>query len=303
MIEDDLLKKWLNDDLTDAEKEAFGKRDDFAFNQEIIDKAKHFKASEFSKVEDFETFKAKYKVKSSVERLNWLRPMLKVASVIVVGFAAYFIMFMNESVVEERTLFAETTTINLPDSSKVTLNADSEITYDKDSWYDERKLNLEGEAYFKVAKGKTFDVFTEHGTVTVVGTEFNVKSRNNYFEVKCYEGIVSVTSDTITRQLLAGDTYRILNNVFSENKTSDTAPQWTNNRSRFKAVPLSKVFDELERQYNIKVSLKGVNAKRLFTGGFVHNNLENALTAITQPMGLTFEISSSNQVLIHDNTD
>ena len=178
-----------------------------------------------------------------------------------------------------------------------------EIFYNEESWQDARKLNLVGEAYFKVAKGTTFDVITDNGTVTVVGTEFNVKSRDKYFEVICYEGIVRVVSDTITRQLKAGNTYRILNNSFSEAKSTDIAPQWLDQRSRFKAVPLGEVISELERQYNVKVSVKTTDSERLFTGGFSHDNLENALSAITQPMNLKFEISSSNQVLIHGNKD
>jgi transmembrane sensor len=205
--------------------------------------------------------------------------------------------------VEAKTLLAEKTTISLPDLSQVTLNADSKITYNEDSWPTNRSLNLKGEAYFKVAKGKTFDVITNSGIVTVVGTEFNVKARHDYFEVMCYEGIVKVTSDTITRQLLAGDTYRILNKKFSEDKTRDLAPQWTNNRSRFKAIPFAEVVEELQRQYNIKIAFKHTDTTRLFSGGFVHNNLENALLSITKPMNLTFEISSPNQVLIHGKTN
>lgn len=302
MIEDVLLKKWLNDELTGAEKEAFSRRSDYNLNRYIIDKAKRFKASNFSQADDFETFKSNYQNKPSVKRINWIKPMLRIASILVVGLAVYFTVFNND-LVEERTLLSEKSTIRLPDLSKVTLNADSEITYDEDSWASKRSLNLKGEAYFKVAKGKTFDVITESGVVTVVGTEFNVKARQHYFEVICYEGIVKVTSDTITRQLLAGETYRILNKKFSETKTEDTLPQWTKNRSSFKSIPISEVVEELERQYNIKVALKYTDTTRLFSGGFVHNDLENALMAITQPMNLTFEISSPNQVLINGNTN
>lgn len=302
MIEDDLLKKWLNSELTDAEKEAFSKREDYAVCQNIIDKAQYFKASEFSKMGDFETFKNEYQKQPKVKSINWIRPLLRIAGIVVITLAVYFTMF-NNKLVEEKTLASEKTTISLPDLSQVTLNADSEINYNSDSWDSKRQLNLKGEAYFKVAKGKIFDVNTVHGVVTVVGTEFNVKARDNYFEVICYEGVVRVVSDTITRQLLAGDSYRILNKSFSEGKTSDVKPQWTIDRSRFKAVPLNEVFEELERQYNIKVEYKNINTTRLFTGGFAHNNLVNALSAITQPMNLTFEISSSNQVLINGNTD
>jgi len=298
MIDEDLLKKWLNDDLTDAEKIAFIEQTDYAVNQKIIDSAQHFKSSNFSRAEDFETFKTNYQKKSSVKRINWIRPLLRIASVLVIGLAIYF-SFFNNNLVNEKTLASEKSTISLPDLSKVTLNADSKITYDANSWDSTRRLKLEGEAYFKVAKGETFDVVTKTGVVTVVGTEFNVKERDNYFEVKCYEGIVKVTSDTITRQLLAGDTYRILNAKFSQTKTKQTKPQWTTNRSRFKAIPLAEVVEELERQYNIKVKFNNTDKTRLFSGGFVHNNLNNALMSITQPMNLTFEISSSNQVLIN----
>lgn len=303
MIKDELLNKWLNDELTDAEKEVFSKRKDFAFNQKIIEDSKYFKASQFSKVDDFETFKTQYKTKTSVKRLNWLKPALRIASVLIIGLAIYFTMFTNESVVKESTQLAQKTTIKLPDLSSVTMNADSEITFDKESWKDNRQLNLKGEAYFKVAKGKTFDVITENGVVTVVGTEFNVKARSNYFEVKCYEGIVKVTSDTITRQLLAGDTFRILNNEFSQDNIEAEQPEWVENRSTFKAVPLEEVIFELERQFNVKVNLKNADTSRLFSGGFIHNDIEKALSAITQPMNLTYEISSSNQVLIYGNTD
>ena len=76
-MKEDLLKKWLNDELTDAEKEAFSKQEDYAFNQRIIDTAKYFKASNFSKADDFETFKKNYNGKTKVKQLHWVSPLLK----------------------------------------------------------------------------------------------------------------------------------------------------------------------------------------------------------------------------------
>ena len=110
-------------------------------------------------------------------------------------------------------------------------------------------------------------------------------------------------ADTITRQLLAGDTYRILNTTFSQDKVGATQPEWIENRSSFKSVPLKEVVSELERQFSVKVTFKDTKTTRLFSGGFSHKNLEKALSAITQPMNLTYKISSSNQVLIYGDTD
>ncbi|RAJ17054.1 FecR family protein [Olleya aquimaris] len=294
-----LIKKWLNNDLTEAEEKAFKQLDDYAFNKEIVETAKLFKASAFTNIDDFETFKAKYKTQNKpVKKLQWLSPMLKIAGVIVIALGVYFTIFSNNNT-EIKTLASQKTTIDLPDQSQVVLNALSVINYNKNTWEDNRTLKLDGEAYFKVAKGNTFDVITSQGKVTVVGTQFNVKQRNNFFEVQCFEGVVKVKSDTIIRTLTAGDVYRLLDGKFTQSKTINTIAEWVNNTSVFNAIPIKQVFAELERQYNIKASLINVDGNRLFTGGFTHSNLEDALKSITQPMNLTFQLMSSKQVNIN----
>lgn len=299
MEKEDLIQKWLNNDLTDSEKDAFTQLEDYQLNIDIISSAMHFKASHFSKIEDFNVFKERYNSQNTpVKKLHWAAPMLRIASVAVIAFGIYFTFFFN-NLTQIQTLANQKTTIELPDQSQVTLNALSLIEYNKRDWNDKRYVKLEGEAYFEVAKGKKFDVHTEDGIVTVIGTKFNVKQRNNYFEVKCFEGIVSVTSDSITRQLVAGDIYQILDGVFIQDKTRSQIPQWTINTSSFKSIPFKEVIAELERQYNIEVTLKNLNSNRIFTGGFIHDDLENALISITQPMDLTYELSSSNLVVIY----
>ena len=294
-----LIQKWLNEELTDAEKQAFDKLDDSLLNLYIIDGAKHFKASHTQKIDDFNTLKKQYRAsKKGTKKLNWLNPFLRIASIIVVALGLYFTFFFNNSTIV-KTLASQKMSVELPDHSQVELNTLSSIEYNTKNWDNNRVITLNGEAYFKVAKGKTFDVKTSSGTVTVVGTQFNVKQRNNYFEVKCFEGVVKVVSDTIVRQLLAGDVYKILDGKFSNGKTFVASPKWTNNMSEFNSIPINEVLSELERQYNIEVTFKNIDVNRLFTGGFPHDNLEEALIAITQPMNMTFELSSSNLVIIN----
>jgi ferric-dicitrate binding protein FerR (iron transport regulator) len=301
MDKEDQIKKWLNNDLTPDEKDLFEQGEDFLLYQAIVSGGEQFKASNFSQPESFNNFKSAYEAKNSTTRqLDWFKPMLRVASVLVIALGVYF-TFFNTNMTQVQTLASQKTTLELPDQSQVTLNADSEIKFSKKNWDDNRRLNLSGEAYFKVAKGKTFDVITSQGTVTVVGTEFNVKQRDNYFEVQCFEGVVKVTSGKHTKTLLEGDTFRILNNVFSQNKTTDLNPNWTSNKSTFQALPYKTVLAEIERQYGIRIIVNDVDTKRLFTGGFMHDNIENALISITQPMDLTYEINASNDVVIYGN--
>jgi ferric-dicitrate binding protein FerR (iron transport regulator) len=303
MEKDYLIKKWLNNDLTDAEKEAFKHLDDYDLNIDILETAKLFKASQFSTIDDFEAFKVKYhNSKKPVKQLNWWNPLIKIASVLAISLGIYFTFFNNPEIVL-KTIASEKISIELPDHSKVELNAESSIAYNAKTWKNNRALKLQGEAYFRVAKGNKFDVKTKQGIVTVVGTQFNVKQRDNYFEVKCFEGIVKVTAKGISKQLLAGETFQIIKDQYSEGKTKASSPKWIDNMSEFEAIPVKEVLAELERQYNIEVTVKDVNVDRLFTGGFVHNNLENALKAITHPMNMTYTLTSSNLVIIHETNN
>ena len=84
----------------------------------------------------------------------------------------------------------------LPDGSKVDLNAASTLKYYPLKWKFERKLKFEGEGYFTVRKGSTFTVVSANGTTQVLGTSFNIYARNNNYRVTCLTGKVQVNSLT-----------------------------------------------------------------------------------------------------------
>tara|TARA_R100000935_G_scaffold13736_5_gene27600 strand:+ start:26830 stop:27732 length:903 start_codon:yes stop_codon:yes gene_type:complete len=300
MEKDYLLKKWLNNALTEEEQRAFNELEDASISQAIIDNAEHFKASHFSTPAPFENLQKRLATKQTpLKKLSWKRTLLQIASVLVLGFIVYYGFFYNQ-VTQIQTLAAEKTIHSLPDNSTVILNAASEISYHEKNWDSERELQLEGEAFFKVAKGKKFDVKTSEGTVSVLGTQFNVKQRDTYFEVSCYEGIVQVTTSKTVKKLFAGDTFRVDAGVQFTGATEDNAPKWTGTMSSFKSVRFHQVLEELERQYNISITYEGNKQTQFFTGAFVHDNLENALQAITSPLGLTYKIEGVSKVILLD---
>lgn len=294
-----LVKKWLSDELTDAEREAFEQLDDFQLHKDILDNAAQFNSSGFSQMDSFDTFSKRLnEVAKPVRKMNWVKPLLRIASVFVIGFSIYYFFLFN-NVVEVQTLASEKTTIELPDASMVIVNAMSEVRYSKRKWQQKRELKLQGEAFFDVAKGSKFSVITSEGTVSVLGTQFNIKQRGNYFEVECFEGIVKVTSQNTSEQLIAGDRYRFSNGQASLGKTLYQQPQWTKNVSSFDRIPIFEVIAELERQYNIEVEMDKIQTERLFTGGFVHDNLENALKSISEPLDLDYAIEAGNHVRLY----
>ncbi|NNK12450.1 MAG: FecR family protein, partial [Flavobacteriaceae bacterium] len=298
MDEKNLLEKWLNNSLSDAEKEAFEKTEAFPFYKKLVTDASHFKASHFADIGDYESLRQRlFEKEVPVRKLNPTPWLLRIASVFVVGIALYYFLFFNPEVRVE-TLARQQTNVELPDNSLVVLNTMSEMAYTPDSWEKERSLKLKGEAFFDVAKGSRFDVITELGTVSVLGTEFNVKQRDSIFEVICYEGKVKVVSGLIAEEIRPGDRLQFTNGKFLLSKTFTSGPQWTDNISDFQEAPLIEVIKELQRQYGVKVELIDIEGDRTFTGGFVHGDLQNALRSIAEPLGLDFQINDNKVVTL-----
>jgi ferric-dicitrate binding protein FerR (iron transport regulator) len=192
----------------------------------------------------------------------------------------------------------------LPDSSFVNLNAQSQLTFKKNIWDYKRQVHLEGEAFFSVASGARFDVVTPEGTVSVLGTQFNVKNRGDFFEVVCYEGKVQVISDKRRNELTQGQSYRILEgHEQKSDNIQDVSPGWISNQSNFKSVPFSYVMQELELQYGVTVKAENLDLEQLFTGTFEHDNLTLALKSITLPLNLQYQILANDQIILSRQSD
>ena len=141
-------------------------------------------------------------------------------------------------------------------------------------------------------------MITDDGIVSVLGTKFNVKQRENYFEVTCYEGLVAVTHNEKIIKLKPGYTFRIIDGkLLANEKENATQPNWLRGESSFKSVPLKYVISEVENQYNIKISADNIDTSRLFTGSFIHKNLDLALQSVTIPLNLTYSKSGKSILL------
>ena len=292
------IVKWFDNELSRQEIEDLKKSEDLQTLEKIAHYASQLEAPDVDAQAAFEAFNARNhaKKKTKVRTLN-LPVFYKVAAVLVVMLTStYFLFFNNISSFE--TQIAQTKSIILPDNSEVLLNSASKLSFNEKKWADNRTLKLEGEGYFKVQKGQTFSVNTTEGIVKVLGTKFNVKERKNYFEVHCYEGLVSVTYHNTTIKLPPGKTFRVINGSI-ENVADFTAtnPSWLQQESSFTKIPLDQVIAELERQYDIKIKSEGVDTDKLFTGSFTHSNKDIALQAVTIPLKLSYKIKGKTIIL------
>jgi len=230
-------------------------------------------------------------------RLEWGHFFKIAASLLIVALAAYVVYHQQE--VELFTSRGEHRLITLPDHSTVLLNAESSLHYNSLLFSFTRKVYFGGEGFFSVQKGSRFDVVSENGTVRVLGTQFNVVTRDNTYEVSCVEGKVSVQNRRASKVVLTAG----LRTFLSNNNLQQPAPvgpevtSWTNGEFYFDNAPLSQVVNTLSLQYNITVRLENVDV-RYYTGYFTKYDLEEALKLVCAPLALNFEILNTSEVKI-----
>ncbi|MFP9099618.1 FecR family protein [Flavobacterium sp. RHBU_24] len=179
--------------------------------------------------------------------------------------------------------YGKTLAFTLPDNSEVLLNAGSKSGYSSFNWDNSRNIELEGEAYFEVAKGKNFTVTTSLGTVTVLGTHFNVKARENRLDVVCYEGKVKVTYNGKSTILTPHMALTVEDGQMAGGITQVTEnnPSWTGNTLSFSNEKLPAVLAEIERRYDVDIQTDYTTA-RTFSGVLPANDIDGALKALSR---------------------
>jgi ferric-dicitrate binding protein FerR (iron transport regulator) len=196
--------------------------------------------------------------------------------------------------------------INLPDQSKVELNARSKIAYHPYWWQFKRSVKLEGEAFFEVEKGRKFEVESINGTTRVLGTSFNIYARDNEYKVTCLTGQVLVKSPNGTEAILSPTDKAELQSdgQFKVSKGIETHPEisWRKNIFLFTAVPADLVFAEIERQYGVQIELPAGNAS-LYTGNFNKDqDIEEILNYVCPALGLKYSrISGVKYKISYEN--
>jgi len=224
-----------------------------------------------------------------------LRPLWIGAAASIALAIGVFSLFNSQEVLITSDI-AEHQEHVLPDGSVVSLNASSSLKYDASSFEEDRLLELDGEAFFEVEKGSSFKVVTDQGTVTVLGTSFNVCDRREFFEVTCMTGKVAVAKGNdnviLTPGLATNNMHGSLSSAFSEKGTDG----WRQGNYSFMEDNLEFVLEEVERQFGMNMKMPDLSG-RLFTGEFDIKDLETTLTVICEPMGLDYTIDEKTKVI------
>ena len=221
-----------------------------------------------------------------------------VAASFILAIGALFLfqdsIFNISGQTEVNTLLAKSEQVGLPDGSVVYLNADSKISYSEKNWATARNISLDGEAFFEVEEGSRFVLSTAYGNVEVLGTSFNVSTRNERLEVSCKTGKVRVsTPDGQSSQTITPGMKTVVEaGVVQEPQTveTDQVGSWRGGEFYFESVMLTEVLEELERQFDVTLDYDKEELKdRVYTGYFDNSNMTEAIQLVCTAMGLQYE--------------
>lgn len=306
MKDDKILHDWINGNLSKEELEAFKLRPEYPSLVELYKNTENWVTPDFDKEKMLsgilEQEKKTINPNTTARRFhlsNWVKYGVAASLLLF----ATWILWPKENLVRYDIAQGETMKGTLPDQSSFMINAESSLSYLSDKWENNRRVNIEGEVFFKVQKGETFEVYSSNGKVKVLGTQFNVFSRNGVLEVKCTSGKVAVYSskNKILTELIKGKAVRVVKNEIEENWEfeADNQKDWRDGIFRFKKAPLSNVISELERQFEIKINSKNLDLQEILNCNFQNKDLESALKTTVGTLGIQFEIKDDTTVLIY----
>jgi len=193
------------------------------------------------------------------------------------------------------TVTGERVTVTLPDGSSAILNSQSSISYKPLLWFSQRVVKMSGEIFYTVKRGSDFKVNSSNGVVSVLGTKFNVFSREDNFSVTCYSGLVGVEADGLEPGTTLESNTRLFRSAAGNFTTEisnlyEIKNSWVENNFLFKAEPLKNVLDEIQRQYNISI-LYDETLNYNYTGNFTKlDDVLLVLEIVTLPFELKIEL-------------
>jgi len=266
---------------------------------------------EFDSMDGQQRMLSKIKQRHAKGRIRKLQYRISIAAsiLLLIGFSCLILNFVSSSrkSILYSTLDKEIKEIVLPDGSHVWLNENSVLQTAKAFNKNQRKVWLQGEAYFEVThdKEKVFKVITGKITTKVLGTSFNLKTYNknkvqltvNSGRVKFYNRF-SLNEREIFTAGSMGE-YTSTNGQIQKMKNENmNYLSWKTGVLTFSDAPLDEVCKALTTHYKVNIKSKVDNPKISFTCTFHNDDLEDILSTIAITLDLEIIKPKNGEIII-----
>ena len=229
----------------------------------------------------------------SSKRSSWVRFAIIGAGLILLGYALSQWLGSRGTIITSPN--AQTTKQLIADNTEFILSPGSSIDFDESTWSTARDIQLKGHAYFDVTKGSKFTVTTKAGNITVLGTQFEVWEKDGSMKVNCLEGRVEVKNlKGQTKIITQGESVFINDGIMNPiSAHSLQKAEFLTSRYNYEKISIVSLAEELERYYDVDVTLDQIDNKINFSGVLILDDIEKACSYIAETLNLKYERMSS----------
>ena len=193
--------------------------------------------------------------------------------------------------------------IVLADGTTVWLNSDSDIRFPVTFSGDKRQVELQGEAYFEVAKNveKPFIVKINDYNIRVTGTQFNVRNYSGEnVATTLVEGSVQLERGKEVQKMYPGQQALLVNGqLVVKNVDVVDVIGWREGTFSFKEVRLEDIINELARWYDFDVYYQDTDVKNYhFTAWFRRNaSIEEVIEVLEKTKKIKMKLDGKTLIV------
>jgi len=248
------------------------------------------------------------------KRQRYVSNFLKVAALVIVAFTSGYLTLQYAPQSDEQayvpvlneisTGAGEKASIQLGDGTEVELSAETELSFPESFRNNSREVTLSGQAFFDVIpdKNRPFIINTQNGVIRVLGTSFDVRSYRdeNIVDVMVTEGVVEISHKEVPQnKLIINRGYKgsisLSDNSLSVEWVDDHEQYtgWVDGRLIFKEQQLSKVFRQIERWYDVDITVAEGSSDLLekqFSANLKTRSVNEVMSVIEVAMDVSYTI-------------
>ncbi len=266
--------------------------------------------------DDWQKVRRRMTMQPRSKRIPFRVYAMRIAAVIILAVGLIFGLKQLTSVFDGVTkpveiyAGAEMKKIELPDKSEVILNKYSKITYNPSFGSEERKLELEGEAFFSVERNENvpFTIYADDAVIKVLGTRFNVQCDSTVISVGVIEGTVAFYDfydRTQKIKLEKGQTGRYYIEKQEIEKTDLIDPtllEWANMFYFNYGTPLEDALQIIAQHYKKELIVQdeieeGLTVRGLYEGDSLNEVLNNVKSTLGKKLEI---ILTKNEIIVHN---
>ena len=248
------------------------------------------------------------KENSRTIRMNPWKWAAAIVLPICIAFFTYYLIDSSQTVGAPFIVKADKgdkATIELPDGTNVVLNSASQLSYLNNFGENGRRVQLNGEAYFKVAHDEKCAFIVQVGDleVKVLGTSFNVSAYEDAKDVTVVllEGKVGVYAQKMSHIMKPGDKIEY-NKATHKITATQVHPsdyiEWTKGNIYFEKESLENIMKTLSRIYDVEIRFDSNKLpNEYFTGTIPGGGIQNALNILMLTSPFYYEMDGSVIVL------